>query len=410
MGRKQGGLTQGRGFIRTPAGSYTTRKNASTPFAFARFCFIFDTFSVVCIYTLAHVGPTKRNYLTNTQTMKKRFLLIPILMLLAACEDSTLSNNCPPSETALDVITLDTASWILTHEGELYLSRESGCEFVMQYFDKDFLTDNYQIGDTIFALIEGKYRIPVYTGFFEDFEEYSQFTDLFVSQPTDTFRHWTDFVLLSPANPTIDDYVALRKCILNHSCDFDDNRIELSEDPDNQLNTCIKFSSVAPLQSMVTAKSSVENTLMFVLQGDEWWFEADYYFDEGFPLTIIDFENKWFSESPGIRLMFLNDSYLTGELKYGTKPLFRQSETSPVAFPSKQWVHLKIYSLADASGKGQFTVWQDGVKIIDLAGQTLPTSNSVLTSLEIGITATAQSAVVYMDNVSFRSFRKNHMR
>jgi len=56
--------------------------------------------------------------------------------------------------------------------------------------------------------------------------------------------------------------------------------------------------------------------------------------------------------------------------------------------------------------EGSIEVWQEGVKIIDEKGKTLPTFNSIQTNLEVGITATSQNSVIYADNISLRVVKK----
>jgi len=47
---------------------------------------------------------------------------------------------------------------------------------------------------------------------------------------SDTNLYWNSFTLQSPAAPEVSDYVALRQCILNGTCTFIDNKIELVAD------------------------------------------------------------------------------------------------------------------------------------------------------------------------------------
>ena len=49
--------------------------------------------------------------------------------------------------------------------------------------------------------------------------------------------------------------------------------------------------------------------------------------------------------------------------------------------------------------EGTIEIWQDDVKIIDTTGQTLPEADSLLNALEVGITATSEETVLYVDDV-----------
>jgi hypothetical protein len=187
---------------------------------------------------------------------------------------------------------------------------------------------------------------------------------------------------------------------LDGSCSFVDNRIDLLEDPINAANHLIKFTSVAPSPQMVTSKASMETSLFFAEKGDEVWYEADYFIESGMPFTLMDLENQWFEESPGIRVFIDESQALAVELKYGSKPTYYQNEVTKVSFPVGEWVNVKVNFLLDEGTAGLIQVWQDNVLIIDTTGKTLPTYNSVQTNLEVGITASSVATVLYMDNIS----------
>lgn len=328
----------------------------------------------------------------------QQFMLL-LLIFSFSCEQKE-ETNCPTGDLVLDEVTIDSKNYLLTRTGEIFLKEEGNCAFYQTYFDPDFIKNNYVFeNNIIYTIIDENQLIRVKNNLNEDFENHTNFVEMFISSLADTSDNWTDFVLQSPANPLIVDYVALRKCILSNTCTFDDNRIDLVSDPVIPTNTCLKFFAEAPLPSMVTSKSSIENTLFFVDKSDEFWFEADYYIDEGMPLTIFDLENKWFDEAPGIRLIFMNDQHLAVELKYGSKPTYRQPSGQEIIFPTKQWVNVKVYFLMDDREAGKIKIWQNGNLIIDAQGKTLPTYNSVQTSMEVGISATGKESVIYMDNI-----------
>ena len=44
-------------------------------------------------------------------------------------------------------------------------------------------------------------------------------------------------------------------------------------------------------------------------------------------------------------------------------------------------------------------MWQDGRQVIDAAGRTLPLKDTILNSMEVGLSATQTDAVLYVDDV-----------
>jgi hypothetical protein len=62
-------------------------------------------------------------------------------------------------------------------------------------------------------------------------------------------------------------------------------------------------------------------------------------------------------------------------------------------------VRLGLHLRFDDGEQGRVEVWQNGVQIINANGITLPTSNSIQTNLELGITATSAATELFMDDV-----------
>jgi hypothetical protein len=66
-------------------------------------------------------------------------------------------------------------------------------------------------------------------------------------------------------------------------------------------------------------------------------------------------------------------------------------------------VDVQITYLLQPDDTGRVQVWQNGIQVIDAAGQTLPLPNTILSSLEIGITAhdgEGGTAVLDVDSVT----------
>lgn len=332
------------------------------------------------------------------------FAFCILMLALTGCNQDDPNANCPPESDVLDRFTTDK-EYLLTVNGKAYVREAGGCTFLLDYFPATF-ADNYRAADGEIFTRAGELPIKTVRSLTEDFEKATRYTDLFITSPATLNRNWTDVVLQSPLSPTVPEYVALRKCLIESTCDFKDNRIDLIQNIGGRPGNSLRFTAVAPSAQMVTSKASIENTLCHADADDEVVIEADFFIEKGFPFSLFDFENKWFNESPGPRLVFRNSNQLAVELKYGTKPDYRQPPGSEQAFPTGRWVRVKVSYVLKSDFTGSIRVWQDNMLIIDQTGKTLPTSNSIQTSLEMGITATSTSTVLYMDNVSFTVNRR----
>lgn len=116
------------------------------------------------------------------------------------------------------------------------------------------------------------------------------------------------------------------------------------------------------------------------------------------PYSLVDVENQWFLQSPGLRVVLTNGA-LAVENKFGSKRFYRQPPNDIRRFPTGEWVRLGLHLRFDDGEQGRVEVWQNGVQIINANGITLPTSNSIQTNLELGITATSAATELFMDDV-----------
>ena len=135
-------------------------------------------------------------------------------------------------------------------------------------------------------------------------------------------------------------------------------------------------------------------------KGDDLWFSCWYYAAKGMPFTIVDIENSFFKSAPGPRVIINNGKYVEVELKWADKPKYIQKRGQEIVFPRKKWVNIKVHLMLSDTEDGIIEVWQDGTKIINTKGRTLPTQNSILNRLEVGISASSQNAVLYVDDMS----------
>lgn len=206
----------------------------------------------------------------------------------------------------------------------------------------------------------------------------------------------------SPATPSVDSYVEHRKCILLGTCDFLDNRLEISSEQAYGGKKSLRFYAVPPEGSTVS-KSLVENTLLSVGDGDDIWYSAWHYIDQGWPTTLADFEASKAQGGPGPRItLFSPEDGLAIELKHGfRKPKYRQDRKNRKSFPKDKWVHVAMHLKMSADDDGIIELWQDCEKVIDTTGRNLPQDNTVLDRIQVGITATESETALFVDDISF---------
>jgi hypothetical protein len=318
-------------------------------------------------------------------------------ILFSGCRKDEQGNNCKSKGDILETfISPEGKELYVFKDGTAFVNNNGTCEFVLQYFDPDFLAKNYKIDATGKFLITDSGLLPVKNEYTDNFESYSKFSDLFLKSVADNDLYWSGFTLLSAAAPTVNEYVALRTCILGGTCTFIDNKIELASDPTNVANKVLKFTSVAPTPNMITAKASIESTINFFNKGSDLWFQADYFIESGEPFSLADFENTYFDKGPGPRVV-VRDSKLSIENKFGAKKEYFQS--SPISIPSKVWFTIKVHFKFSNDVDGVIELWQDSKQVISVTGVNLPTSNSIQNSVEVGITSTSVGCVLLVDNI-----------
>jgi len=329
----------------------------------------------------------------------KQYIMAICLILLVSCkkDDNLLQElSVCSSNELLEKFTASSGQDIYIYEdGKLYTNTNGLCEFELQYFEPNFLQTYYLINDRGAFLVKSE-LFPTKNNFIENFEYTTSFTGLFIRSLADTSLYWTNFTLQSPAAPTVSDYVTLSQCILDGTCTFIDNKIELVNDPTDFSNKVLKFTSVAPTANMVTSKSSISSTINFYLKKSGIWFEADYYIESGIPFSIVDFENSYFYQHPGPRIV-IRGNMLEFENKFGTK--INIDNNSGVTISPNQWFTLKVHLKYSNESDGIIELWQDGIQIISETGINLPTSNSIQNVLEVGATASSDGCVLLFDNM-----------
>lgn len=331
--------------------------------------------------------------------MRFQILLLTLVSgsLFTACNRHNFT-ECPPTEEILQVFeTPDGRTAMIAEDGSAFEIIKGRCEFLNFYFDPDFLNQHYLITDsTVDIRVESGGFFPTKNRFIEDFEGYTSFRAMFPSTIADTHLIWTAFTAQSPDNPTVQDYVALRQCILGGTCNFTDNRLELASDPTNPANTVLKCTAVAPTKKMVTSKASLETERPFFRNGDDEWYQARYFLQSGIPYSLVDFENPYFLESPGPRI-YLQELIPGFENKFG--PKLKYLSNGSVTVPQNQWFTLKTHIHYSHLDNGYYEIWLNGTLVLSTSCISLPLANSVQASLEIGISAAQEDVVLLVDDV-----------
>lgn len=329
--------------------------------------------------------------------MKTSYYLIAPLVALAVSSCKDPNAGCPADADVLTSFVLETGeSAIITESGEAYSQDDNGCTFLVQYFTPGWEDAYLQTDSGIYVYTDAGELYPVTNTLYDDVEAYDVFTDMMLTSITDTAKYWNSFTLQSPLAPTVEAYVALRACIMNNTCTFMDNRFDLVADPLNSTNQVLQCTAVPPSADMVTSKASIERSFNYFTEGDDLWYEARYYIASGMPYSLADFENRFFDQSPGPRIV-IEGNKLAIENKFEEKLTYYPDAAPDI--PVGEWFTVKVHFRFSTSETGLIELWQDNVLLMSVNGKNLPNGNSIQTSLEVGATATSDGCVLLIDDI-----------
>ena len=308
-----------------------------------------------------------------------------------------------PPESEVEATVRDGGTTYKVFRGDAYVVGPGEGELtgVDHLYDPGFFAANYRVvGGVPNKLDRGTGKLyPTRRRFEEGFEDAASVRDLIGEA-----RGWTGFTLQSPMAPEIPDYNDLRRKIVQEEGDFLDNRIGPTAERARSGKQSLKCVCVPKSRAMVTAKASLSTSLIHFAKGDDLWFSAWYFVPDAasLPLTLVDIESTWIKEHPGLRLMFEDDGALMFELKWAGKPKYRQPPGRRMPFPIGRWVELRIHAKLSDGPDGLVELWQDGDRLIQASGQTLPLASTIYDDLEIGISAHSapgRTAVVFVDDM-----------
>lgn len=215
-------------------------------------------------------------------------------------------------------------------------------------------------------------------------------------------HRFTAITLQSPAAPEVADYVALRNRVCGEGAPFLDNTLEVLADAAHDGSRGLRCFAVA--QDAVLAagghpsKSSIETELVHFVRGDVARIEVWMRVVDGMPLGLLDLETTFVASRPGPRILVREDGRLEGELKWGDKPRFAPLPgASPI--PIGRWFRLVVELSLEPDEAGHLRVSIDDEVVIDADGPTLPLPNSILNSLELGLTSALIETTLDVDDV-----------
>jgi hypothetical protein len=270
---------------------------------------------------------------------------------------------------------------------------------ISEPYDKAFYENNFDVENgVIYRMDDDGARFPVLRHFRDGFENAATIRELVSIE-----RGWTQLTLQSPEAPNIPDFNSLAHQILLGEGDFLDNRIEPSSEQAHSGQQSLKALAVAPDSGMCCTKASLHTLLLHFVKGDDIWFSAWYYLEQGGEfITLMDLESTFVRGWPGMRI-YLQRGYLGFEFaKWEPHEVYRQPEGEGIPFPLRRWVFVKAHLRLSDKDDGIIQLWQDDRLIIDDRGQTLPFADAVYDSLEIGLSAHTtgpETAILYVDDL-----------
>ncbi len=162
-----------------------------------------------------------------------------------------------------------------------------------------------------------------------------------------------------------------------------------------------------PYDGGTASKADIERGRLHFVRGDDVWFRGWFWLAGRTDASLVfiwDLETTALHNSPGRRLYLQNGEWLASDLgKWWTGKTFRQARGHEVRFPKDRWVELRVHLLLSEGGDGRMEVWQDGTKVLDGTGQTLPTARTVYNRLQVGVTANGNRTypqTLFVDDVA----------
>ena len=162
----------------------------------------------------------------------------------------------------------------------------------------------------------------------------------------------------------------------------------------------------APYDGHTASKADIERGRLYFVKNDDVWFRGWFWLAGGTDASLmflLNLETTALHNSPGRRLYLQNGEWLASDLgKWWTGKTFRQPRGREVKFPKDRWVELRVHLFLSEDNNGRMEVWQDGAKVIDATGKTLPTARTIYDRLQVGLTANGNrqhAQTLFVDDV-----------
>lgn len=180
--------------------------------------------------------------------------------------------------------------------------------------------------------------------------------------------------------------------------------VTLSSERSHSGTTALKCFA-GPFDGKKASEADIEREGLRFVKGDDVWFSGWYWLEgntEGSTVFLWDLESTAMRNTPGRRLYLQNGEMIASDLgKWWTMKKFRAVHGAP-KFPKDRWVEVKIHLHLSDGEDGRMQVWQDGVKVLDETGKTLPRSRTVYDRMQVGLTANngrKQPQTLFVDDV-----------
>ena len=281
----------------------------------------------------------------------------------------------------------DGQNFVLVNGDVFTVSSTGEREFAAKLYDPDFFAKNYTLIDgQVFQVDpDSGQQFAVTRQFEEAFENATPVTDLI------TPSRWHNYNTDPARAGKPDNYYNLG------------NRITVSRTI-ARSGGAARFN--AKPSSKTVSKASLVKNIMYFKKGDHFYFSGWFYLAptpsiyDGGGFTLIDLESS-FMQSVGLRVIFRANDALAFELEL-PKTQYNQNAGAEVRFPTGRWVNIKTHALL-SDENGILEIWQDGQKVLDKQGRTLPLADTVYDRIEVGISAMAKGAkyekILYVDDV-----------